>query len=277
MRGNLPGHEGNVTELRTRTRDDVELVGVLVESPAGADGPAIVVSHGITNHVHKPYVARTLRRLSRTGAVIAFDLRGHGMSSGRSTIGDREVLDVEAAVDLARRLGHRRVGSVGFSLGASVALRHAACFGSVDAVVAVSSPSRWWVRDTVAMRRVHWLVESPAGRAVAPLLGVRLADPWGEHPPLSPLELVDRIPPTPLLFVQGAADHYFPEDHGRALSLAAGETAELWIERGMRHAESAMTPELLDHVAGWLARNTVGVTPAGNIPEACTTTATGPR
>lgn len=249
--------------MRTATGDGVGLAGVLVRQ-AGARGDlAIVVSHGITNHVRKPFVARALRRLSRTGAVLAFDLRGHGASGGRSTVGDLEVRDVAAAVAVARNLGYERVATLGFSLGASVVIRHAALHGGVDAVVAVSSPSRWWVRDTPPMRRVHWMLESPLGRAVSPLVGVRLADPWGEAPPLQPLEVVDRIAPTPLLLVQGTADHYFPPEHGRALWRAAGGDAELWLEQGMRHAESAMTPERVDRLADWITRRTGSIAASG--------------
>ncbi len=52
-------------------------------------------------------------------------------------------------------------------MGGSVALRHAALRGGVDAVVSVSALSRWFVRDTVPMRRVHWLCETALGRATA--------------------------------------------------------------------------------------------------------------
>ena len=34
-----------------------------------------------------------------------------------------------------------------------------------DAVVAVSAPARWYSRETAAMRRVHWALEQPHGRA----------------------------------------------------------------------------------------------------------------
>ncbi|WP_181788171.1 alpha/beta hydrolase, partial [Streptomyces phytophilus] len=47
---------------------------------------------------------------------------------GRSTVGDREVLDLAAAVAWARSLGHRRVATVGFSMGGSVVLRHGALY-----------------------------------------------------------------------------------------------------------------------------------------------------
>lgn len=61
----------------------------------------------------------------------------------------------------------------------------------------------------------------------------RIAPPPALVPP-SPVEVVDRIAPTPLLLVHGTEDHYAPVGHARALRMAAGDTAELWLERGVR-------------------------------------------
>jgi uncharacterized protein len=65
---------------------------------------------------------------------------------------------------------------------------------------------------------------------------------------------VHRITPTPLLIVHGEEDHYFGPAHAVALHRAAGGAAELWLEPGVRHAESAMTPALVDRIAIWLDR-----------------------
>ncbi len=105
------------------------------EGPAGlgfaapADRPAIVVAHGFTGALDRPAVRRAARELARHATVITFSFRGHGRSGGRSTLGDREVLDLAAAVRWARSLGHTRVATVGFSMGGSVVLRHAALYG----------------------------------------------------------------------------------------------------------------------------------------------------
>lgn len=216
---------------------------------------AFVVAHGFTGSTRRPAVQRICRRLSAYGAVVASDLRGHGESGGLCTMGADEVLDVDAAVNWARVRGYERVVTVGFSLGGSVVLRHAALVGGVDAVASVSAPSRWYILDTVPMRRVHWLCETTLGRATARMLGTRIGPGWLE-PPESPLEVVGRIPPTPLLFVHGDRDSYFPLEHPHALHQAAGPEAQLWIESGYGHAESAMTPVLLDRVAVWLAAHT---------------------
>ncbi|MEV1054025.1 alpha/beta hydrolase [Streptomyces sp. NPDC049887] len=266
--------------------------------PTAVDaGTAIVVAHGFTGSVDRPAVRRAARVLARRAAVVTFSFRGHGRSGGYSTVGDREVLDLAAAVAWARSLGHRRVVTVGFSMGGSVVLRHAALYGAAfagrageraapdngsggdtrgargrpygdagepwlapdgpagrtDAVAAVSAPARWYYRGTAPMRRLHWVVTRPVGRFVGRHgLRTRIHPEDWDPVPLSPVEAVPLIAPTPLLIVHGDRDPYFPLDHPRML--AAAGPSELWLEPGMGHAENAADEALLGRLADWLVR-----------------------
>ncbi|MFB8183067.1 alpha/beta hydrolase [Streptomyces sp. NPDC055966] len=212
-----------------------------------------VIAHGFTGDVDRPHVRRVAGVLARYGAVLTFSFRGHGRSGGRSTVGDKEVLDVAAAVERARSLGHARVVTVGFSMGGSVVLRHAALYPrTADAVVAVSAPARWYYRGTAPMRRLHWLVTRPEGRLVGRYgLRTRIHHRDWDPVPLSPVESVPGIAPTPLLVVHGDQDGYFPLDHPRMLAEAAGDHGELWVEPGMGHAEHAADDALLARIADW--------------------------
>ncbi|MEV1048014.1 alpha/beta fold hydrolase [Streptomyces sp. NPDC049916] len=266
---------------------------------------AIVVAHGFTGSADRPAVRRAVRVFSQRAAVITFSFRGHGRSGGRSTVGDREVLDLAAAVAWARRLGHTRVVTAGFSMGGSVVLRHGALYtagaqgteavrsgqaartGEVarvgkapksvapdasvrvaarerrtgragahaDAVISISAPARWYYRGTAPMRRLHWVVTRPSGRFVGRYgFRTRIATGEWDPVPLSPVAAVPLIAPAPLLLVHGDRDPYFPLDHPRMLAEAAGPGgAELWLERGMGHAENAADEALLARVADWAA------------------------
>ncbi|MGW4561458.1 alpha/beta hydrolase [Streptomyces sp. NPDC004561] len=220
--------------------------------PASGD-LVFVIAHGFTGDVDRPHVRRVAGVLARHGAVVTFSFRGHGRSGGRSTVGDREVLDLAAAVEWARGLGHARVVTVGFSMGGSVVLRHAALHpGTADVVVAVSAPARWYYRGTAPMRRLHWLVTRPEGRLVGRYgLRTRIHHRDWDPVPLSPVESVPRIAPAPLLIVHGDRDGYFPLDHPRMLAEAAGGHAELWLEPGMGHAEHAADDALLARIGNW--------------------------
>ncbi|WP_250300956.1 alpha/beta fold hydrolase [Streptomyces sp. NBC_01267] len=243
-----------------RTRDGVPIEALYEPCAAGPTDTAIVVAHGFTGAVDRPAVRRAAGVFAHRAAVITFSFRGHGRSGGRSTVGDREVLDLVAAVEWARVLGHTRVVTVGFSMGGSVVLRHAALDGSLhggrteartDAVASVSAPARWYYRGTAPMRRLHWMVTRPLGRLVGRVgLHTRIHPEDWDPVPLSPVDAVPLIAPTPLLVVHGDRDPYFPLDHPRML--AAAGSAELWVEAGMGHAENAAGDELLERIAEWL-------------------------
>ncbi|MFD0416924.1 alpha/beta hydrolase family protein [Streptomyces sp. NPDC127108] len=239
------------------TSDGVRIEAAYDPGPGPVGGPAIVLAHGFTGDLGRPHVRRAARVFAQRAAVITFSFRGHGGSGGRSTVGDREVLDLAAAVAWARSLGHTRVVTVGFSMGGSVVLRHAALHGGrtearVDAVVSVSAPARWFYRGTAPMRRLHWVVTRRAGRLVGRLgLRTRIHPHEWVPVPLSPTESVPLIAPTPLLIVHGDQDPYFPVDHPRMLAAAAGEGAELWLEPGMGHAEHAADDGLLGRIGAW--------------------------
>lgn len=258
--------------IELRTEDGVLLHAIHHRPVAGAvDGLAVVFGHGFSGSSRKPAVRRVVAALSRYAGVVAVDFRGHGRSGGVSTMGGAEVLDVEAAVQWARAHCYHRVVTVGASMGGSVVLRHAALHGGIDGVVSVSAPSRWYVRDTFPMRRVHWLVEQRLGRLVSrTVLRIRLARGW-DTVPESPVEVADRIAPIPLLVVHGDADAFFTLEHPHALVRAAGPTAELWLVEGFGHAEGAMDAALADRIGQWIAAHGVaGITDpqgsSGTIP-----------
>lgn len=238
-------------QLGLHTADGERLAAIHADGPDPKRPLGIVVAHGFTLSTKHPGVRSVVAGLSRHAGVLAFDFRGHGRSSGHSTVGHREVLDLEAAVVATRRLGYTNVVTCGWSMGGSVVLRHAALHGDVDAVVSVSALSRWYYRDTKPMQRVHWAIETRLGRLVARRALRTRISPSGwpaDDVPESPVEVVPRISPIPVLFVHGDRDHYFPVEHPEALYAAANEPKELWLVEGFGHAESAASPELLDRI-----------------------------
>lgn len=236
-----------------RTSDGIRIDGS--HTPNGSFDLGIVVAHGFTGSWRERPTRRIVHVLSGFGGVLSFDFRGHGRSGGQSTVGDAEVLDLDAAVKHARSIGYRRVVTVGFSMGAAVAVRHAALHGGVDAVVAVSGPARWYYRGTRAMRQLHWAIERPAGRFVTRLAKrTRVTGrPW-DPIPLPPFEATALISPVPLLVVHGDADEFFPLEHAHQLYGEAKDPKELWIVPGYGHAESAATPELIRKIGQWISR-----------------------
>lgn len=267
----------------TESRRLLTVDGVVVSAaydcrPTGPEDTCFVVVHGFTGSWHRPDSRRIARTLSELAPVVSLDLRGHGRSGGSSTVGDAEVFDVDAAVGYARWLGHRRVVTVGFSMGGSVVLRQGALADPgvrPGAVVAVSSAASWFYRGTAPMRLLHHAVLTRTGRSVLRTgFGTRVTDQmWQEPYPLSPADAAALLAPVPLLVVHGALDPYFPKDHpdavvgaARAGALARGvaDNTVFWWEPSFAHAESATSPDLVRRIGSWALRQAAPVDrPAG--------------
>src|SRR6516164_8451718 len=243
-----------VTATTLVTEDGVPIDAIHLPGPKDL---AIIVAHGFTLSWQRPNVWRVANRFNQKAGVVTFDFRGHGRSGGLSTLGDREIKDLDAAVAYARELGYQRIAAVGFSMGASVVLRHAGLIGGLDAVVSVSGPGRWYYRGTERMRWVHRAVERRAGRYVTRRwLKTRISPDGWKLIPVSPAEAAAQISPVPLLIVHGDEDQYFPPEHARQLYMAAREPKELWLLPGMGHAESACSQDLVDRIARWFDQAT---------------------
>ena len=240
-----------------RTVDGQRLHTRLVTGPASS-GLLVVLAPGFSGSWWKPYVRRIAAALAAGADVLALDLRGHGHSTGHSTLGDLEVLDVAAGVRWARAEGYPRVASVGFSMGATAALRQAVLLGGVNAVVSVSAPADW---SPPTPRWIRWTTQTRPGRLFSRLLlGTRVSGYRypGRRWPTATRDTVGHLPPTPLLIIHGARDRYFPPEHARSLAAAyaagadGGRPARLWLEPAMGHAEAGLPVPVLDRLAAAL-------------------------
>src|ERR1700744_1542272 len=74
--------------------------------PRGDRDLAVVVAHGFTMTWQRPLGwplgGQLVRWFNRSGGVITFAFRGHGRSGGLTTIGDKEIDDLDVAVRYAR-------------------------------------------------------------------------------------------------------------------------------------------------------------------------------
>ncbi len=248
-----------VPNARTIVTDD----GVPIDAAhlPGDKNLGIVLAHGFAQSWQRPAVWKAATRLNKFGGVVTFDFRGHGRSGGVSTMGDKEIKDVDVAVGYARELGYRHVATIGFSMGASTVLRHAGLIGHVDVVVSVSGPGSWYYRGTRPMRLVHLAIEHRVGRMVTKaILKTRITNSKWDPVPLPPDGAAALIAPIPLLIVHGDKDEFFPVDHAERIYAAANEPKELWIVPGFGHAERGSGPQLIGQIGRWM-RTTVGLDP----------------
>lgn len=234
------------------TADGVGIDAVLLRGSVPRT-TVVVLANGFTGTYRSPHTRAIAQGLLSVGDVMTFDFRGHHGSGGRSTVGNAEIHDLEAVVGRLRELGYTHIATLGFSMGAAVAIRHAAIFGGVCAVVSVSGPSRWYYRGTRSMRLLTFGVGRSFGRAfLRRFRKVRVTDQRWNPTPAEPREVAGEVAPAPLLVVHGDSDSYFPVSHATAIHDAARQPKDLWIVREMGHAERAVRPELVVRLRDWL-------------------------
>lgn len=227
-----------------RAGDGTRLFAARLDGPA--DAPfAIVLVHGMLNSSRSPKVHAFARRLASDVHVLAPDLRGHGASGGRSTLGHAEPADLALAVELAALRWRVPVVTVGTSLGGFVALLHAGFHGGIAGVVAVSSPGIWMHADRPGAQRILRLVDARPGRALAAvLLRTRIGPRPAEAAAID--AAVAAIAPAFTVIVHDADDHFFGPAHAEHLYAVAREPRELWWRPGAGHGIDLLTPDFAD-------------------------------
>ncbi|MEX2548856.1 MAG: alpha/beta fold hydrolase [Nitriliruptoraceae bacterium] len=246
-RGTLGGIDVLHLDARMRTRDGVDLAAAYIPRHGGgsaaASDAAILLVHGFGASGRKPSYARLAAALATYAPVLALDLRGHGHSGGVCTLGDREVLDVEAALGWLAGIGHHTLVAIGASMGASAVLGAAASGIDLAGVVSISGPATF--REVVPpgpLRQLQDVWYSPVRRAALRAgLRIRLAAPSRWSFPPDPEVAAGRIR-APLLVIHGVDDAYFPVDDARRLVAAAGGATSLWLAGpGFGHAEDGFS------------------------------------
>jgi pimeloyl-ACP methyl ester carboxylesterase len=228
------------------TADGVRLAGGYVPGPPDATATVVVV-HGFVHSSRTPAIHAFARDLAGHVHVVVPDLRGHGASGGRSTLGIQEAHDVAAGVHAARVLHPELpVVTFGVSLGAAAALQHAGRWGGVAGVFALSAPA-YFVDDTIGTRRVRRWVEHRAGRlALAGVLRTRVAREWRSG--RDNREAVAAIAPAFTVLIHDPDDWYFDGEHARLLHEWAGPPKALWWYPGGGHGTDLLRPALARRV-----------------------------
>ncbi len=213
--------------------DGLSLSGWLLPRPE--TDRVIILASGYRGR--KPELLGACGYLWRQGfGVFALDLRGQGESQQERylTMGYREVQDVLAAVDyVCFRIPGARVGVLGYSMGAAVAVMAAARDPRIRVVVADSGFA--FQKDIVAhnFTRVTHLPAWPF---------VDLAEWWVERRAgfrpswVCPADEIGKIAPRPVLIIHGVEDDLVPVEQARTLYRRAGDPKELWLLEGAKHA-----------------------------------------
>jgi alpha-beta hydrolase superfamily lysophospholipase len=228
-------HEGERV-LELTTADGYALSATYTPGERGAGG--VVLVHGVSDG--RSRFAPWAKRLGDAGHhVLRFDLRAHGTSEGAvCTYGQREALDVEAAVDAladAARLPADRIAVIGASMGGGTVLAASPALArrGVPAIVLLAPASDYRV---LANERLAFLgpLRAPSTAAARP---VSLAA--GQVPMVdwSPRERATPARDLPTLVFHGTADRQIPPRLTRTLVAHRTATEVVWLE-GVGHVDT---------------------------------------
>jgi dipeptidyl aminopeptidase/acylaminoacyl peptidase len=220
-----PADFADARDVMLVTADGLMLRGWYVPSRNRA---AVVMAHGLSQT--RMDLLPEARILKDAGyGVLLFDMRAHGESEGAtSTWGDKERLDVRAALDFVRAqpdVDPQRVGALGFSIGSAAVAEVAAKDSGVRAVVLLSPFNTLWLAAAYDFRRFGFVSQSGA-----------LMPFWRRHIAIDEVRTIDaveHIRPRPLLIVMGT------EESGQPLAdelfAKVREYAQTWRIQGAGH------------------------------------------
>jgi dipeptidyl aminopeptidase/acylaminoacyl peptidase len=218
------------------SEDGLMLKGWLVKpTRPRKSSPAIIICHGVG--ANKSDFTELAVVLSRRGYfVLLFDFRAHGESGGRRTsLGYHEQKDIAAALGFLkgrREIDPDRIGIYGFSLGGSTAILTAAKTGAFSAIVVDSAFTSLRDQARDAITGFYHLPAFPFLHLS--ILGYELYFQMRVDN-VSPVSVISKISPAPILIIAGEGDKLIPAENGRKLYAAAREPKELWIIQGADH------------------------------------------
>ncbi|MDD5408630.1 MAG: alpha/beta fold hydrolase, partial [Candidatus Omnitrophica bacterium] len=201
----------------------------------GGFSKVMIIAHGFYNNKDTFLFRGMAEAFSKEYDVIVFDFRGHGKSSDKFSWTAHEQKDLQAIIAYAKENHYMKIGVIGFSLGAAVALIEASNYHNIDSLIAVSTPVdsksinyHFWEKDMWEDLRLNFGIKGQGK-------GVRPGNPFLKK--IRPLDIVDKVSPAPVLFLHGEKDWLVKPSHSQRLFEKAKEPKALTIIKDGGHAE----------------------------------------
>jgi uncharacterized protein len=226
--------------------DGVKLHGWLLPAQGKAKGTVLFL-HGnaenITTHIASVYWLP-----AQHYNVFLPDYRGYGRSEGVPSLAGVQD-DINSAMKyLLQRpdIDQERIVMLAQSLGGASAIyniAHSPYRNNIKALIAESAFSvyRGIAREKLASFWLTWPLQWP--------LSFAIEDDY------SPLPVVSKISPIPLLIIHGDKDQIVPLSHGEALFAAAGQPKEMWVVPNGGHIEAFRHKEYQARLLQYIGRN----------------------
>ena len=221
-------------DISFTSRDGLTLKGWWVES--GKDQSVIIIVHGSEgNRVQPPekMLGITKELFNNNYNVLMFDMRGHGESEAKHvSAGLYEKYDLLGAIDYAKRRGMKKIGVIGFSLGAATSLMTLSETNEIIAVVADSGYA-----DLTDVIKSEFGKRSNLPRFFIPVILFLARTIYNvDFTAVKPIEAV-RETDIPVFIIHGQQDEMVPVAHAYRLAEALkNPDSLLWVLPDAKHS-----------------------------------------
>ncbi len=224
------------SEVSFKTEDCVDLKGWWIDKNSDK---TLICLHGYTaSRWYEVYMKPILKILKdKNYNILIFDLRAHGESGGnRTSFGIREDLDLKASIDWLKKNHENRckkIGLIGYSMGAVVVIKGLVSDRRVDCAVADSPPIDM---DSTSARSLKYFAGIPESfyHLVKPvvrlLFGVKTFDMFRYK------NRIDK----PLLLIAGESDPLVHMSEVRKFYEGSKDCVKLWKTEG-EHVRTIQT------------------------------------
>lgn len=228
-----------------RSSDGLMLHGWLLPARGKAKGTVLFL-HGNAQNI-STHIASVYWLPAQHYNVFLPDYRGYGLSEGSPSLaGVQDDINSAMAYLLQRAdIDTERIVILGQSLGGSSAIynvAHSPYRQKIKALIAESAFSnyRGIAREKLASFWLTWPLQWP--------LALTIDDDY------SPLPVVAKVSPIPLLIIHGDQENIVPLPHGQALFAAAAQPKEMWVVPNGGHIEAFRHKEYQERLLQYLGR-----------------------
>lgn len=247
-----------------KSKDGINLCGKLTMPDENSKG-AVILCHGITVEKNEGgFYSKLAKLLAENGLMnLRFDFRGHGESSGKSwemTI-KGEIFDLEAAVNLLREKGFKKVSLIGTSFGGGIITIYTGEKPSTISSITLLCPVLDYKR-TFLNPETEWAQEWFAPEAISNAMRTGKLDLDGfqlgsnllkEFRRLNPGEALLKLK-VPALIVHGTEDSYVPysvaEYYGKRY-----RNGKFLPVNGADHGFEGFEKKVYDEVIKWVLKH----------------------
>lgn len=193
-------------------------------------------------------------KFSKYFDVVTMSFRGHCTSGGKFTFTSREYDDLNTVINFTRK-NHKKVYVIGFSLGSATAIITQYKYNNADKLILVSPPV-----DFDKIENHVW-----NKNAYIPTLKKFELSTWSNITPgkfwlkkIKPVEVIDKISPTPILIIAGGQDPIIFLWHAEQIFEKAKEPKDIIIYDKDKHAEDIYienSEKFVSDCINWLKSN----------------------